>query len=659
MPYKDKSEYNRKRRADGRKVNIPKPRKFIAIDGEGLETSGKQAYALLSASTGESITCKEGLSTEECLRFILSLKEKGTEIVSFSFSYDVNFIFKDLPEKALLKLYQNEECWYKGKESDYRIGRVKGKTFSITEYSQLDEYYGYTRRLRSAVVWDTFGFFQTTFLRTVKDWKISLDPGEQTVLDEGKAARGGFLWPELEKVREYNLLECRVLVQLMEAVQETLRSLGLYLSRWDGAGSIAAALMKKHGLKQYIRKEYPEELQDAMMRAYFGGRTQAVQFGIFDEPIYHYDLNSAYPSSYLDLPTCHGDWKKTDRYIPGQKYGMYQVRWKMPDDNCINPFPYRMKDGAIAYPHSGRGIYHAALVTIVLERWPKNITIEKGWIFTPESDVKPFAFMKEYMAERLKLKAEGDLRHITMKLGGNSVYGKIVQAVSYKESIPPFQNYFWGGMITCYSHCRLLEAALQDETAVIMFGTDAIFTSRPLNLPIGKELGTWEDCGVIDRFELYQPGLYRMHFHSDKKWHPPIVEPQVKTRGFRQEEIDFDKLAEVWEREKYEGTYAAKVTRFRGYEISIAQNNLEEWRDWKTFSKCVRLSPGAVGVVIDETMGEYYGQPGGANTFRFHYIVFNDEELSAKYDKKNLVIPSPDNTLMLDEWEYLDNPSID
>src|SRR6266498_4902805 len=109
MPYKDKSEYNRKRRADGRKVNIPKPRKFIAIDGEGLETSGKQAYALPSASTGESITCKEGLSTEECLRFILSLKEKGTELVSFSFSYDVNFIFKDLPEKALLKLYQNEE----------------------------------------------------------------------------------------------------------------------------------------------------------------------------------------------------------------------------------------------------------------------------------------------------------------------------------------------------------------------------------------------------------------------------------------------------------------------------------------------------------------------------------------------------------------------
>ena len=650
MPYTDKKEYNRRRREDGRKVTEPpKPQEFIAVDGEGVETSGGQVYSLLSASTGQDITRKEGLGTEECLRFLLSLKKNGVQVVGFGFSYDANMILKDLEPEELLSLYEQEECWFRGTDHDYKIQRVKGKTFTISQYTRRRWYHERTERQRSVIVWDSFGFFQGSFVQAIEQWKITLSDEETRVLIEGKSERGGFLWENIENLKVYNLLECKLLVLLMERVQSTLRALDLYLNRWDGAGAVAACMMKKYKVAQHIVQDYPEEVLNAMMRAYFGGRTQCVQFGVFNGPVYHYDLNSAYPSAYLDLPTCKGTWHTTDRFIPGAKYGMYQVTWKIPEKDLITPFPYRLDTGSITYPRQGRGIYHAALVAIALKRWPKCITIEKGWLFTPESDVRPFAFIKDFMVERLRLKALGDERHIMMKLGANSIYGKTAQGVSYKNHIPPYQNYFWAGMITCWAQCQLLAAALQDESAVIMFGTDAIFTTRPLNLALGKDLGTWEDCGIMDRFEVYQPGLYRMLFNDE--------EPQTKTRGFHKDEVDFDTLRRIWEEKRYGGCYPAEVTRFRGYEISMAQNNPGEWRTWKDDTKTINLRPGGFGTVNDPGRKSYHDFS-KRNNYRYDYI-HGGEELSAPYDKKNLTLPAPDNTLIMEQWEFLDNPAID
>jgi hypothetical protein len=658
MPKKSTPEYWRKRQElglDKIQKGISQPVIFIGVDGEGIEEEGKQNYALLSSSLHNPIYNRSGLKTEQCLQYLLSLPSNPRHrLVGYAFSYDANMILLDLNEEQRRELYEKESVWFKGRKADYRISRRKGKTLSITEYEKRPYFHSPVVKLRSVTVWDVFGFFQGRFVKAVKEYKLNLTPEEWEILESGKAARGEFIWEDLDQITAYNHLECDLLVKLMNEVQSLLRGMDLHLKRWDGAGAIAAALMLKHNVKKHVYRGFPTEVEDAIMRSYFGGRSQCVQFGVFDETVYHYDINSSYPSSYRDLPSLHGEWKLVDRFIPEEKYALYQIEWNIPEKEPVLPFPYRDTIGTIRYPNQGRGIYHAILLQEAMPRFKKWIKIERGWIFKPHTDELPFAWIDSFMDERLRLKAEGDLRHITMKLGANSIYGKTAQGVSYGTQLPPYQSYYWAGMITAWTHAQLLKAGLQAPSDIVFFGTDAVFSKSKLDLPIGKTLGTWEDCGPIHRFELFQPGLYRMHFNGEN--------PQSKTRGFHSDEVDFDKLVDLWNEKRFGGIYETTVTRFQGLEVCSAQNRMDDWGTWKEFPRNITLKPGGFGFVI--VPGKKYfhdGDYSGMN-FRFRYID-GGKPLSARFEKKNLIIPDPDDTvglsLYLQECEYYDNPTID
>lgn len=648
-------EYWQKRRLEKLIRTAPKPRTFIAVDGEGIETEEVQIYSILSSSIHNPIIKKEGLSTEECLRFLLDLSATGVTVVGYGFNYDVNMILKDLDKERLIALYERETCWLPGQASDYRIERVKGKTLRVSEYSKRKVYHQASTRLRSVTIWDVLGFFQGPFLKAVEEWRIPLSSKQREILERGKERRGEFQWDDLIDIIDYNHLECDLLVLLMNEVQAMLRKQSLYLSRWDGAGSIATSLMKKYGVNKYVNRGFNSDVEEAIMRAYFGGRSQCVQFGLFSGPIYHYDINSSYPSSYLDLPTLHGKWHYTDSYLPDQSYALYEVEWDIPEEYPIIPFPYRGKDGGIRYPNKGRGIYHSTLVAAAQTRLSKYIHILKGWVFTPESDEKPFAFVRPFMEERLRLKREGDLRHITMKLGANSIYGKTAQSVSYGDEVPPYQSYYWAGRITSWTHEQLLKASFLSPNNIIFFGTDSIFSRIPLEVPIGTELGTWEDCndeGPLEEFELYQPGLYRM------KWND---ESQVRTRGFHTSEIDFDVLRQLWKEKTYGGCYKTRVVRFQGLEICTAQNNLSQWRQWKAINKDLHLRPSGFGIVSDPGKNSYHGWS-YQDSYRYRYVD-GGTELSYPFEKAKMRLPDPNNHLQLTKFcldaEWADDQSLD
>lgn len=658
MPSKSTPEYWQERRKKG-KGEIPAPWEFIAIDGEGIEETGGQSYALLSSSLHNPITRRIGLTTEECLRWLLSLKTKPRQqLVAFAFTYDINKILRTLPGKLLRDLYEKEKCWYEGKETDYLIYWTKGKTFRVIEYAARAAYHDKNERRRSCVVWDVFGFFQGRFIKAIEDYRIPISSDEKSILESGKGSRGEFKWKDLKEITRYNHLECDLLVKLMNNLQNLLRGMGLYLTRWDGAGAIAASLMLKNNVKSHVNRGFSAEVEDAIMRAYFGGRSQCVQFGVFDGPIYHYDINSAYPSSYLDLPSLHGKWRTSDRYLPNEKYVLYQVAWNIPYSEPLTPFPYRDNVGTIRYPHRGRGIYHSILVDAATQYFAKWIKIEKAWVFTPSTDDKPFAWVSSFMEERLRLKREGDLRHITMKLGGNSIYGKTAQGITFGEGLPPYQSYLWAGMITAWTQAQLLKAGLQAPPHIVFLGTDAIFSQVPLDLPIGTSLRTWEDCNnpPISRFEIYQPGLYRMHF--------PGEEPTTKTRGFHKEEVDFDVLLNLWKEKKFNGELPLKVTRFIGLQIAWMQNALCDWGDWVTVRKNIHLSPGGWGTVTGWEQQNYLDKPPSDKmNFRFEYIDGDKDGISERFSKKELHLPDPDDKLQMElyalENEWLANPDID
>lgn len=63
-----------------------------------------------------------------------------------------------------------------------------------------------------------------------------------------------------------------------------------------------------------------------------------------------------------------------------------------------------------------------------------------------------------------------------------------------------------------------MEAVRQDPEVVLMIATDAVFSTRPLNLDLGSGLGQWEEKLWPDLFSA-QPGVYfsptKLHNSSD------------------------------------------------------------------------------------------------------------------------------------------------
>jgi hypothetical protein len=129
----------------------------------------------------------------------------------------------------------------------------------------------------------------------------------------------------------------------MGRLREAVTRAGIRLTRYDGAGSIAAALLSKYHVKVHLKPE-PPELHDPVRRVYFGGRFDVAGAGYVDD-VYGYDIKSAYPYIQQHLPclACGVNWEKTRTYDPAGPWALWRVRWDIPRSNTWAPFPWRHK----------------------------------------------------------------------------------------------------------------------------------------------------------------------------------------------------------------------------------------------------------------------------------------------------------------------------
>src|SRR5205085_2206165 len=85
---------------------------FIAIDGEAIGESG---YHLLAASTGASIEnrTEQGLSSLDCIRFLLKLREDNPHcyFIGFALGYDCEHWIRDLGPKVWRSLRDNPRTY--------------------------------------------------------------------------------------------------------------------------------------------------------------------------------------------------------------------------------------------------------------------------------------------------------------------------------------------------------------------------------------------------------------------------------------------------------------------------------------------------------------------------------------------------------------------
>ena len=354
---------------------MPKPnRPFLFLDGEGgNREDGSHEYIVLcgwSEYTGELILRNDDgspLATRQILDWLLDLaarlkrEEHPHTFVGFGLGYDVAMWLKDIPWHPAHAFYSPARAGWIDPKGMPRY--VPWSAYSMrvigSEYSFIDSIWGLGARTtkenrRSIAVWDVWKFFQGSFVKALKDWAI-LSAAELDAIEAMKKKRSTFDADEIsDEIIAYCLSECRSGVALMTKLDATCTDLGYQLRRYDGAGSLAAAMLRAWSIDMY-QAPVPEDMTDAVSCAYFGGRFEIAAHGRTMKPVYQYDINSAYPAIIKDLPclAC-SEWHESTEL---EEEGLYEVEWIVVGRCQWGPLPHRNRRGEITYPQCGRGWY--------------------------------------------------------------------------------------------------------------------------------------------------------------------------------------------------------------------------------------------------------------------------------------------------------------
>lgn len=557
---------------------------FVALDGEGFtDSEGKHIYNLLAASDGSYIHSNAGLKTSECLEYLLTLKTNNalSIFVSYVFSYDVNMILRNLHPDSIKHLGKHGFCYVYDKNEFglcYKIEYMPRKSFYLAK--GIRDVSGGKRRfkvLNSIKVYDVWGFFQSSFVGALKMFNVGNDI--LPFIEAMKDTRTEFTPENFDKILEYNGYECSLLVELMDIVRSKMFQVNIPINQWHGAGAVAGSILRREKMKEHILEPSEGDFTTAVMSAYFGGRVQSVQVGNFGKT-YAYDIVSAYPYGMSKLPSLVGSIEsRVTTFQPYDKIAVYRIRWKIPTEHKVTPFPFRRPNGNIEWPYAGEGYYWYPEVKAALDCYgPEAVEIIEGFVFKPAfPNSRPFSFIPTMFADRRRLKAEGDMAQLCIKLGLNSLYGKTAQGIGFRGAKPAYQCYIYAGYITSVTRSMMLRAAMQNEDACISFATDGLTTSEPLDLPLGTDLGDWELTEFNEAFFI-KPGFYVLGKEK----------PIKKVRGFPPSSIDFDKLAKEWAINGITGKVTCPVRHFIGMKSA---SEARPWCSWIDTTKTLNFYP--------------------------------------------------------------------
>jgi len=500
-------------------------RPFIFWDGEGPRDTG---YSLFGNSEGYEI-CHPNISSQECFDLLLETATDHPKSIHVIFggNYDVSMWLKDLSPRHLRQLYATNHTIWKG----YRIEHIPRKWFTISNGKV------------SVTVFDIVSFFATTFLNALIEFKIG-NPDDLARIEADKARRNEFLWAEIQEIREYWLLELKYGVLLIEALRERFHNAGFHPKSWHGPGALAREALKRHNIKAAMAV-CPQPVRLAALFAFAGGRFEMPRGGFIDEPIYNYDLRSAYPAYARELPNLsRGRWVYTCDYVPG-KLGIWHIEYhassRRRDGSAIFPLFRRMQNGEVHWPADVEGWYHAPEADLVKD--DPDAKIIEGWMFIEDDkNDRPFSWIEEYYHKRQVLKSINDPAQLTFKLIINSIYGQLAQRVGWNKRTrkpPGYHQLEWAGYITSACRAEVYKAACAVGSELVSIDTDGIYTTVPLpeyyNASMGEGLGQWEQ-NKYKKGLFWQSGIYVLDNGNG------FERGKSKSRGIPRGYLEFERL---------------------------------------------------------------------------------------------------------------------
>jgi len=345
--------------------------------------------------------------------------------------------------------------------------------------------------------------------------------------------------------KEYCVNDCMSLAQILEILSN------LIVHKIGGSMGMttSSTAMRTFRLK-FLDREIPTYFRwnDFIRGGYYGGRVEVFNMlaEYRDEPYYHYDVNSMYPSVMHDnifpvsLPK-RVHYK--DPWDCAGLCGIMECDVETPEELDIPVLPYRDMDnfGRLLFPLGRwRGTYEFSLIEKALQlgyriRPLRTIEFEGANIF------------KEYVDTiyPMKKNGQGAVRS-TGKLLGNGLYGKFGERSERSELITdpdaditgtfPIPNDPFGYTtrkvikycahhlpaiavrVTALSQLKLysaLEMMVKKKATLYYCDTDSMITDTKMRA--GKELGEWDIERKLNRGVFLVPKGYCYEYFDEEK----------------------------------------------------------------------------------------------------------------------------------------------
>lgn len=499
---------------------------FVMWDGEGYtDVYGEHHTMLWGCSTGEYIK-GHSVSGFDCFDLMIDVAAKQKAIhVIYGGGYDVIMMIRNYPTIVSQAILQGKVRWWGG----YRHEYFKGKFLKLTRAATKTQPKG------SIILYDVFTFFSTSFVRACREY-LGDNPDFDRI-EATKLIRDSFTEESLEElVIPYWRQELAYGVELCTILRKRLQDAGIFNTQWHGPGAVASAVLKAKGIKAHMA-ETPDGVKEASRHAYYGGRFEQFQIGYIPGPVWQYDIRSAYPHAIRRLPSL-ADIKWVNRQKRKglfDSFGLYRIDYRSHATVSLfdpAPFPWRMRSGNIYYPHEVHSSWYWGIeVQAAVKANIGTVTVLESWEPASQPMNYPFRWVEDMYDERAAMKKAGNPTQLALKLGMNSLYGKLAQSKGATQDRegnwkkPTYHQLEWAGWITAACRAQLLPAMVQAGSNIIAVETDAIYSHCQLfNLApgMGEKLGEWEEEEA--QAMLYvQSGVYFKKTHGNWK---------LKSRGF-------------------------------------------------------------------------------------------------------------------------------
>jgi hypothetical protein len=249
-----------------------------------------------------------------------------------------------------------------------------------------------------------------------------------------------------------------------------------------------------------VRKLEKRDLYEQHARnAFGGGRGEAFYFGAAPRSHYYdYDLKGAYSTAmaYLGRP----EWNKLrattelEAFVP-EVIGCAKVKFRFPNDTRFPCLPVR-EEGSLIFPLRGEG-YCTAPEIFLARTMSAELAITDGCVMPMDFSVRPFLALSKRISELRKMYkekyGEKSLWELFIKTLGNSIYGKLAQAVRERRMFDtrsmgmkpleesPITNPFLAAAVTGLIRAVLGEilSRVPKENRVLTVTTDGFLADVP------------------------------------------------------------------------------------------------------------------------------------------------------------------------------------